>query len=82
MSALIALLDASAERSSPAVANVAEGFSLLTRQDRVPARQELALVSADDIGHLGPMGFHRSGSRSRESSGLGVERTATSATCR
>ncbi len=32
MSALIALLDASAERSSSAVANVAEGFSLLTRQ--------------------------------------------------
>jgi hypothetical protein len=33
MSALIAQLDASAERSSPAVANVTQGFSLLARQD-------------------------------------------------
>jgi hypothetical protein len=33
MSALIALLKASAEGSRAAVANVAQGFSLLARQD-------------------------------------------------
>ena len=83
MSAPIALLNASAEgeNSSPAVANVvAQGFPLLTREHRVPARQELALMSADHIGHLGPMRVHRSRSRSRSSestSGLGDAENAT-----
>jgi hypothetical protein len=43
------------------------------------------LMSAEDIGQFQPMLFHRGEgtmSRSKESSGLAVERTATSATCR
>jgi hypothetical protein len=85
MSALIALLNAASKRGGAAIANVAQGFSLLARKYGVPACQELAVVSADDVGHLGPTWAHRSmgvKSRSRESSGLDVERTARSATCR
>jgi hypothetical protein len=82
MSAPIALLDAATQGGGPAVANVLKRFPLLARQDRVPASQEIALMSAEDIGQFGPMWFHRRKSSSRESSGLAVARTATSATCR
>jgi hypothetical protein len=84
MSAPIALLNASAKGSRPAVANIAQGFALLARQHWIPTSQELVMVSADNVGHLGPTRVHRRRSRwrSSESSGLGVERTATSATCR
>jgi hypothetical protein len=50
-----------------------------------PARQQIAVMRADDVGHLGPTEVHGSidgNFRSSESSGLGVERTATSATWR
>jgi len=84
MSAPIALLNASAKGTRPAVANIAQGFALLARQRWIPTSQELAVMSADNVGHLGPTRVHRSRRRwrSSESSGLGVERTATSATCR
>ena len=82
MSAPIALLDAAAQGGGPAVANVFERFPLLTRQDRIPASQKITLMGAEDIGQFWPMRFHRRKSSSSESSGLGVERTATSATCR
>src|SRR5580658_568498 len=83
MSAPIALLHAPAEGGRTAVAKVTQGFSLLARKHGVPARQELVVMSADNVGHLRPMRGHRCGNlRSSESSGLGVERTATSATCR
>ena len=85
MPALIALLNAPAECGGTAVANVAQSFSLLARKHPAPARQELAVMSADDVGHLGPTRVHGSmgmKSRSSESSGLDVERTARSATCR
>ena len=83
MSAAIALLDAPAEGRRAAVANVAQGFALLAREHVTPARQQIAVMRADDVGHLGPTRVHGSiegNLRSSESSGLGVERTATSAT--
>src|ERR1700722_2486892 len=84
MSAPVALLNASAEGSRPAGANIAQGFALLARQHWIPASQELVMMSADNVGHLRLTRVHGSRSRwrSSESSGLGVERTATSATCR
>lgn len=85
MPALIALLDAAAESRRAALADVAQRFSLLARQYRIPTRQEILLMSADDIGQLGPMRFHGwivVRSSPSESSGLGVERIATSATCK
>ncbi len=63
MSALITLLEMTAQYGGPAVTNISQRSSLLARQHRVPASE-------------GTM------SRSKESSGLAVERTATSATCR
>jgi hypothetical protein len=51
----------------------------------VPTSQEISLMSAEDIGQFQPMLLHRGGgikSRSSESRGLAVERTATSATCK
>jgi len=85
MSAAIALLDAPAEGSRAAVANVAQGFALLARRYVIPACQQIAVMRADDVGHLGPTRVPDSIEgklRSSESSGLIVERTATSATCR
>ena len=85
MSAAVALLNAPAESSRAAVANVAQGFALFPREHMIPARQQIAVMRADDVGHLGPTWVHDSiagNVRSSESSGLAVERTATSATCR
>lgn len=82
MSTPVVLLDAATQGSGPAVANIFKRFPLLARQDRVPASEEIALMGAEDIGQFGPMWFHRRKSSSSESSGLGVARTATSATCR
>jgi hypothetical protein len=85
MSALITLLEMTAQYGGPAVTNISQRSSLLARQHRVPASEEILLMSADDIGQFQPMFFHRGDgtmSRSKESSGLAVERTAMSATCR
>jgi hypothetical protein len=85
MPAPIALVEVTAQNGGPAITNVSECFPLLARQHWVPASQEIVLMGAEDIGQFGPMRIHRrSGikSRSRASSGLGVERMATSATCR
>ena len=85
MSAAIALLDAPAESRGSAVANVAQSFALLAREHVIPACQQIAAMRADDVGQLGPRRLHGSiegNVRSSESSGLGVERTAKSATCR
>jgi hypothetical protein len=85
MSAPIALPEMATQGRSPAVANVFQRSPLLARQHVVPARQEVLLMSAEDIGQFQPMIFHLAGgvrSRSSESSGLAVVRTATSATCR
>jgi hypothetical protein len=87
MSAPVALPEMATQGCSLAVANVFQRSPLLARQHMVPARQEIPLMSAEDIGHFQPMIFHlaggvRSRSRSSESSGLAVVRTATSATCR
>ena len=54
MSAAIALLDAPTESSRTAVANVAQGFALLAREHVIPARQQMAVMRADDVGHLRP----------------------------
>ena len=82
MSAAIALLDAPAEGGRAAVANVAQSFALLAREHVIPACQQIAVMRADDVGHLEPTRVHDANLRSSESSGLGVERTATSATWR
>jgi hypothetical protein len=85
MSAAITLLDASAEGRRAAVTNVAQGFALLARKRAIPTCQQIAVMNADNVGHLGPMRLHDANGgnlRSSESSGLGVERTATSATWR
>ena len=85
MSALVTLLEVAAQRRRPAVLNVLQRSPLLAGQHVVPARQEILLMSAEDIGQFQPMRFHRGGgskSRSSESRGLTVERTAMSATCK
>ena len=86
MSAPVALIEMTTQDRSPAVTNISERLPLLARQDRVPARQEIVLISAEDIGQFQPMRFHPFGgirrSASSDSSGLGVPRTFTSATCR
>jgi hypothetical protein len=85
MSAPVALPEMATQGRSPAVANVFQRSPLRARQHVVPASQEILLMSAEDIGQFQPMIFHLAGgvrSRSSESSGLAVVRTATSATCR
>ena len=86
MSAPVALIEMTTQDRGPAVANVSERFPLLARQHGVPARQEIVLMSAEDIGQFQPMRFHSFGGRRRsdssDSSGLVVPRTFTSATCR
>jgi len=86
MSAPVALIEMTAQDRGPAVANVSERFPLLARQHGVPASQEIALMSAEDIGQFQPMLWHHFGGRRRsdssDSSGLVVARTFTSATCR
>ena len=81
-----------AEGSRAAVANRFEGLSLLGTENMPPLGEELLLVSAEHIGHFGPTVAHRFGgislaartrsSEPRVSSGLLVERTAASLTCR
>ena len=90
--ALLHVLSMAAEGSRAAVANRCESFSLLGVENMSPLREELFLVSAEDIGYFGPMFGHRFGGmslvariRSSEpsiSSGLLVERMAESLTCR
>jgi hypothetical protein len=83
MSAPGALIEMTTQDRSPAVANVSERFPVLARQDRVPARQEIGWMSAEDMGQFQPMRFHSLGGiRRSDSSGLVVPRTFTSATCR
>jgi hypothetical protein len=85
MSTPVTLLDAPAEGSRAAVANITQGFALFARQHVIPTRQQSAVMSADNVGHLRPTWIHDSIGgkwRSSESSGLSVARTATSATCR
>ena len=85
MSAPVTLLEMAAQGRRPAVANILQRSPLLARQHVVPASQEILLMSAEDIGQFQPMLFHLGDGtklRSSESSGLAVERTATSATCR
>jgi hypothetical protein len=60
MSAPIALMEMAAQSGGPAVLNVFKRFPLLPRQHPVPAGQEIALMSAEDIGQFGPMCFHGS----------------------
>ena len=50
-----------AERGRAAVANRFEGASLLRTDDMSPLLKELFFVSAEDIGHFGPMRGHRFG---------------------
>jgi hypothetical protein len=81
-----------AESGRAAVANRLEGFSLMGTDDMSPFREEVAFVFAEDIGHFEPMLFHRFGGRvlaartrssePRVSSGLLMDRTVLSATCR
>ena len=90
--ALLHILRMAAEGGRAAVANRCEGLSLLETEYMSPLREEVFFVSTEDIGHLGPMFFHRLGgtsfvarTRSSEpsiSSGLLVERKAVSLTCR
>ena len=95
MPALIALfhiLHMAAEGSRAAVANRCEGLPLPGIENVSPLREELSFVSAEDIGHFGPMLAHRfretvraGWSRLRESSssiGLLVERMVLAARCR
>ncbi|MCU1295279.1 MAG: hypothetical protein JWP08_4129 [Bryobacterales bacterium] len=85
MSAPVALPDVATQGRSSAIANVSQRSPLQARQNVVPAGQEILLMSAEDLGQFQPMIFHVAGgfrSRSSESSGLAVVRTATSATCR
>ena len=85
MSAPVALVEMAAQDCGPAVPNVSKRFPLLARQHGVPASQEIALMSAEDIGQFQPMLWHHFGGRRRsessDSSGLVVPRTFTSATC-
>ncbi len=89
--ALLHILHMAAEGSRAAVANRFESLSLLGTENVSPLREELFFVSAEDIGHFGPMLAHRFGGmscgriRSSEpsiSSGLLVERMALSERCR
>ena len=58
MSALIALVQMAAQGCGPAVTNISQRFSLLGRQYGAPASEEVALMSANDIGQFRPMRFH------------------------
>ena len=88
----IVLLRMAAQDRCPAIANVPEGFPLLMGQRVSPASQKIVFVGAENIGQLKPMIAHRSGenvlaaltrlSGSNSSSGLIVERTEVSATCK
>ena len=86
MSAPVALIEMTTQDGCPAVTNISKRFPLLARQDRVPASQEIVLMSAEYIGQFQPMRVHPFGGRRRsdssDSSGLVVPRTFTSATCR
>ena len=93
MSARIALLDIlhmPAQSGCAAVADSRKGFPLMRAEDVTPSSEELLFVSAEDIGHFKPMLSHlflgvegriRSSGPS-VSSGLRVERTVVSETCR
>src|SRR5258705_9111978 len=52
-----------AEGGGSAVANIREGFSLLTGQHLAPLGQKIVFVDAENIGHFQPMFTHRSGER-------------------
>ena len=90
--ALLHILPMAAEGGRAAVANRFEGLSLPGAENMSPLCEEFSFVGAEHIGHLGPMRLHRRGgtvlaarTRSRPpsiSSGLLVERTVLSATCR
>ena len=58
MSTPVALVQVAAQPCGPAITDIPERFPLLVRQHSVPASLELALMGAEDIGHLGPMWLH------------------------
>jgi len=88
----IVLLHMSAQDRCSAIANILQSLCLLAREHVPPPRQKVGFVCAENIGHFEPVLTHRSGenvlaalimsSGSSNSSGLVVERTAVSATCR
>jgi hypothetical protein len=81
MSALVTFVEVAAQDRGPAVANISQRPPLLAGQHRIPASQKILLMCAEDIGQFQPMVFHLADgirSRSSESSGLAVARTATS----
>ena len=90
--ALLHILHMATEGCRAAVANRSEGLPLPGIENVSPLREELSFVSAEDIGHFGPMLAHRfretvcaGWSRLRESSssiGLLVERIVLAARCR
>ncbi len=92
MTARVALVYMAAQSSRAAVANRLERLSLLRIDYMSPPREEVVFVGAEDIGHFGPMFIHGfdgmslvARTRSSEpsiSSGLFVERTVLSVTCR
>jgi hypothetical protein len=85
MSAPVTLVEVAAQDCGPAAANVSQCPFLLARQHVIPASPKILLMRAEDIGQFQPMWVHLADgtrSRSSESNGLAVLRTATSATCR
>src|ERR1700733_686614 len=90
--ALLHKLHVAAKGSRAAVANRRESLPLMGTEHMSPFSEELFLVRAEGIGHFQPMLFHRFGGmvavdRTRSSdpsisSGLLVERTVVSETCR
>ena len=57
----VVLLDMAAQGRCSAVANILEGFSLLTGESMPPPRQKIVFVDAEHIGHFWPMLTHHSG---------------------
>ncbi len=57
--ALFHILHMAAEGGCAAVANRFEGLSLMRTEDVSPSLEESLLISAENIGHFGPMLAHR-----------------------
>jgi len=58
MSALVALVQMSAQSSRPAIANIVEGFALWAGEYSPPAGEKVVSMRAENIGHLQPIRFH------------------------
>jgi hypothetical protein len=59
----VELLHMAAQDRCSAVANIREGFSLLTGQHLAPMGQKIVFVNAENIGQFEPMFTHRSDER-------------------